>query len=164
AGFHPVAEGRARVGLRGHRGHPSGGDHTFSSVALTLISAPAKSRETGQSAAASSTTEVKPASSMPSTTAVTVILEVVTVGLPSTSSRETVASTSSFVGGVWFSPRQRDRAIEKHEEWAAASSSSGLDLPPGASVREAHVTCWSSSAPLLEPRRVPVPDASGPSQ
>src|SRR5699024_4399224 len=50
------------------------------------------------------------------------------------------------------------------EECAAAASSSGLVLPPGASVRAAQVTSWPSRAELLLAPSVPLPVANAPVQ
>ena len=58
-----------------------------------------------------------------------------------------VARTSSDVGGVPFFASRALKAIEKHEAWAAAMSSSGLVRPLWASVREPHVTARRENAP-----------------
>ena len=58
-----------------------------------------------------------------------------------------VARTSSDVGGVPFFASRALNAIEKHEAWAAAMSSSGLVRPLCASVREAQVTARRENAP-----------------
>jgi hypothetical protein len=60
-------------------------------------------------------------------------------------------------------PRPADRAIEKHDEWAAAISSSGLVLPLGASAREGQET---SNVPTPDDSRVtlPAPSVRLPSQ
>ena len=53
--------------------------------------------------------------------------------------------------------------VKKHLGWAAATTSSGLLFPPGASVRAAQVTALPSRTPLPE-ERLPRPLASVPSQ
>ena len=55
-------------------------------------------------------------------------------------------------------------AIEKHAEWAAAMSSSGLVLPFGASAREAQLTSSGPKAPLPASWIVPEPSISEPCQ
>jgi hypothetical protein len=61
------------------------------------------------------------------------------------------------------SVRPPEKAIAKHDEWAAAISSSGLVLPSERAVREAQVTGSSGATPLFRRRR-PVPWASVPVQ
>ena len=85
------------------------------------------------------------------------------MGTPSTSSRTTVAFTISCSGTARRSPSRKLSAIAKHDECAAATSSSGLVIPPGLSVRAAHVTGSESKAPLLA-CTVPRPRARVPSQ
>ena len=63
-------------------------------------------------------------------------------------SNVTSADTDRRSGGAPARPRRPEKAIAKHEAWAAATSSSGLVLPPGASVRAAQLTGRSAKAPL----------------
>ena len=49
--------------------------------------------------------------------------------------KSTSAVVSSEVGGVPALASRWRTAIEKHDEWAAAMSSSGLVLPLGSSAR-----------------------------
>src|SRR5215218_2702065 len=134
-----------------------------SSSSRTLISTlPRSAFETGQSSAACSTFRLSPARSRSGTRALTVSAAVVIRGAPSTSSSAQAAVTVRRLGGVWFSPRTSASAIAKQLAWAAAISSSGLVLPSGRSVRDAHVT-GSSSAPLPVDS-APTPRASVPSQ
>ncbi len=51
-----------------------------------------------------------------------------------------VARTSSDEGGVPFFASRALKAIEKHDAWAAAISSSGLVRPLWSSVRDPQVT------------------------
>ncbi|GMA90173.1 hypothetical protein GCM10025869_07020 [Homoserinibacter gongjuensis] len=62
------------------------------------------------------------------------------------------------------SPSRSASAIEKHEEWAAAASSSGLVLPSGRTVREPRVTPKPSSAVLLDAPSTPDPAVRDPLQ
>jgi hypothetical protein len=127
------------------------------------VAAPANSREMGHSAAASSTIEANAPSSSPGTSARTRSADDVTVGRPSTSSRDTVARTSRRRAVASCSPSRSARAIEKHDAWAAAASSSGLVMPSGCRVRAAQVTGRPSSAPLPDVT-VPRPAARSPFQ
>src|SRR5947209_14670060 len=61
--------------------------------------------------------------------------------------KSTSADVSNVVGACPCLPRTLDSAIEKHDECAAAISSSGLVLPLGSSERAAHDTSY-----------VPMPD------
>ena len=88
------------------------------------------------------------AASIPGTRPVTVSAERVTVGASSTLSSVTTAVTSSCSGSLPPCVSSCESAIEKQEACAAAISSSGLVLPSERSVREAHVTGSSPSAPL----------------
>src|SRR5688572_357401 len=54
--------------------------------------------------------------------------------------------------------------MQKQAAWAAASSSSGLVLPPGSSVREAHVTPASVNRPVVVAETVPLPLNRSPCQ
>ncbi len=65
-------------------------------------------------------------------------------------------------GDRWLS-RHNANAIAKHDECAAAASSSGLVCPPGCWVRPAQVTGSGPNAPLAACTS-PAPSASGPSQ
>src|SRR4029078_8345053 len=60
--------------------------------------------------------------------------------------------------------RPAESAIAKHEAWAAARSSSGLDFPPGASVRALHDTGSSLNFPLDAAVTTPVPLKRSPFQ
>lgn len=60
-----------------------------------------------------------------------------TLNPPSTSSKVTVALTASFRGGTPAQSRRTDRAMQKHDAWAAAISSSVLVFPLDSSVRAA---------------------------
>ena len=60
--------------------------------------------------------------------------------MPSPGWKVTSAVVSSVAGGVPALASALDRAIEKHDEWAAPISSSGLVRPAGSSARDAHVT------------------------
>src|SRR5205807_3185482 len=61
-------------------------------------------------------------------------------------------------------PRPAESAMAKHDAWAAASSSSGLDFPPGASVRALHETGRSLNLPLDTALTIPVPLIRSPFQ
>ncbi len=74
----------------------------------------------------------------------------------------TVEETSRRSGLLPASVSSCESAIEKHDECAAARSSSGLVLPSERSVRDAHVTGSSGVAPLLR-LSVPLPWARSPS-
>src|ERR1700730_12606155 len=96
------------------------------SVAFTVMSTPARARDTGQAAPTRSAASRNAASSMPGTFPVSVSCEVVIVGAPDASSRVTVALTSRCAGGCPSSVSRFANAMEKQDEWAAATSSSGL--------------------------------------
>ena len=83
--------------------------------------------------------------------------------MPVPGTKSTSAEVSSAVGGVPALASPLDSAIEKHEECAAAISSSGLVLPFASSAREAHVTSY---VPMPELWRVtwPAPSNRLPSQ
>src|SRR5262249_3810739 len=78
-------------------------------------------------------------------------------------SKVTVAETSRRCGGVPAFASPAESAIEKQLACAAASSSSGLVLPLGSSLREAQVTGWSLNIPLLLAVTLPAPLARSPS-
>src|SRR5881394_2789634 len=99
---------------------------------------------------------------MPGTTPRTVRCELVTFG-PSSIDRVTVAETSRRSGALPAWASSCESAMEKHEAWAAATSSSGLVLPSERSVRDAQVTGRSAAAPLANDN-VPFPWARSPSQ
>ncbi len=54
--------------------------------------------------------------------------------------------------------------MQKQAAWAAASSSSGLVLPPASSVRDAHVTPASVNSPVVTAETVPLPLNRSPCQ
>ena len=60
--------------------------------------------------------------------------------MPVPGTNVTFAVVSSVVGGVPAWARPLDSAIEKHDECAAAMSSSGLVLPFDDSAREGQLT------------------------
>jgi hypothetical protein len=62
---------------------------------------------------------------------------------------------------VPFEVRAFDRAIEKHAEWAAPSSSSGVVAVPVPSARASHETA-SAPAPELSSETVPLPSGRVP--
>ena len=72
-------------------------------------------------------------------------------------SKVAVAVTSSFAGGCLLVLSSLENAMQKQAAWAAARSSSGLVLPPGASVLDAQVTPASVNSPLLRADTVPLP-------
>ena len=82
-----------------------------SSVASTVIFAPANSRDTGHSSLASPTTASKSAGSSPGTLAVTSRCEETMVGIPPASSRVTVAVMASRSGTALRSPSRSASAI-----------------------------------------------------
>src|SRR3954470_5652838 len=65
--------------------------------------------------------------------------------MPSPGWNVTSADVVSFSGGVPALASPFERAIEKHDEWAAAMSSSGLVRPFGSSARDAQVTSYVPS-------------------
>ena len=79
----------------------------------------------------------KSSSEIPGTTPVTVRWLVV---IPSPGTKVTSALTSRDVGGVPALSRPFENAMQKHDECAAAMSSSGLVVPFGSSVRAGHET------------------------
>src|SRR6185295_6966362 len=87
-----------------------------------------------------------------------------TVQLSATLSKVTFARTSRRSGLVPAFARPAESAIAKHEACAAASSSSGLDFPPGASVRALHDTGISLNFPLVAAVTTPVPFKRSPFQ
>ena len=83
--------------------------------------------------------------------------------MPVPGTNVTSARVSSEVGGVPARPSPAESAIEKHEECAAAISSSGLVRRRGSSAREGHET---SKVPMPEDSMVtwPAPSMRVPSQ
>jgi hypothetical protein len=71
--------------------------------------------------------------------------------------KSTSAAVRSWVGGVPARERAADSAIEKHVEWAAAMSSSGLVTPLGSSDRAGHET---GNVPMPDEARVTAPPPS----
>src|SRR5215207_6289881 len=130
---------------------------------LTLIlTLPWSALDTGQRSSARPTIRSNFPASSPGTTARTDRSTLVIRGAPSTSSRVHSAVTANRSGGAPSSPSTSASAIAKQLAWAPAISSSGLVLPSGCLVREAHVTASSSSA-LLPLFSVPAPRARDPS-
>jgi hypothetical protein len=103
--------------------------------------------ETGQLSLASSASSANRAASMPGTTPRTEISLRAIFQPVSPRSNVIVAFTSSFVAGVPFLASRELNAIEKHDAWADASSSSGLVRPLWSSVRDAQVTGRRENAP-----------------
>src|SRR5829696_8128015 len=77
--------------------------------------------------------------------------------MPSPGWNVTSAEVSSRCGGLPACASACDNAIEKHAEWAAAISSSGLVRPLGSSARDAHVT---GNFPTPDDSRLTSPDPS----
>ena len=109
---------------------------------------------TGQPALASSAAATKSSSLMPSTVPRTV-RRIWVIPVPGTKS--TSAEVSSAVGGVPALARPLENAMEKHAEWAAAISSSGLVLPFESSARAGQET---SNVPRPDESRVALPAPS----
>ena len=86
---------------------------------------------------APSAAAVKAAASTSGTVPVTDKALDATLNPSSTFSKVTVALTSSFHGGIPAQSRRTDKAMQKHDAWAAAISSSGLVFPLDSSVRAA---------------------------
>lgn len=93
---------------------------------------------------------------IPGTVPVTEMTMVVTFHPSPTLSKVAAALTSSRAGGFCMRPRPAERAMEKQAACAAASSSSGLVLPPEDSVRADQETAMEGRAPLV-PCTVPCP-------
>ena len=123
---------------------------------------PLSARETGQFSFASSAAALNLAASAPGISPRTSSALETTVQLSPTLSNVTAARTSSRFGGVPARARPAESAIAKHDACAAASSSSGLVLPPGASVRALHETGRSLSLPLETPATIPLPEIRSP--
>jgi hemoglobin len=121
---------------------------------------PARAWLTGQLAFASSAAATKSSSLIPSTVPRTVSRISV---MPVPGTKSTSAEVFSSVGGVPALARPLEKAIEKHAEWAAAMSSSGLVLPFASSARDAHVTSY---VPMPEDcsSTLPAPSNSEPCQ
>src|SRR3979490_1500793 len=99
---------------------------------------------------------------MPGTTPVTSSSLDTTVQSAPTLSKVTFELTSSFFGGVPPLARPAGRALEKQLACAAASSSSGLVFPCGASVRAPHETGSALNLPLGPQPTPPLPAARSP--
>ena len=125
---------------------------------VRLIGTAASAIETGQFCLAPSAASRKPSASRPGTSPTTCSRTPV---MPSPGWKSTSARVCSVVGGVPPLASALDSAIEKHDEWAAAISSSGLVRPFGSSVRDAHVTS-NEPSPLDSRVTVPLPSVSGP--
>jgi hypothetical protein len=76
----------------------------------------------------------------------------------------TATVTDSRVGGVPAFASSFEQAIEKHEAWAAARSSSGLVTPSGSPIREAHVVGRSMNTDVVDAVTVPRPLSRSPLQ
>src|SRR5680860_1041608 len=83
---------------------------------------------------------------------------------PPSVEKETTAEVSSRSGALPALARAPDSAMLKQEACAAASSSSGLVMPPGSSDRAAHVTFTGSMTPEESKLVMPCPDLRSPSQ
>ena len=92
------------------------------------------------------------------------IAAAVTVQPASSLSALTSTWTDSAVGGVPAFASSLEQAIEKHDAWAAASSSSGDVTPAGSPVRDAHVVGRSWKTPVVAAVTVPRPDSRSPLQ
>ncbi len=120
--------------------------------------------DTGHPSLAVSAAFWKPATSKPGTRPRTDRALDMTRNPPSIRSKVTAALTRSRSAGVPDVANPCDKAIAKQQACAAASSSSGLVLPPGSSsVREAHVTGSSVNRLLLPAETVPLPFMRSPS-
>lgn len=84
--------------------------------------------------------------------------------MPVPGTKVTVADTAKRSGVVPAFARTLDSAIEKHEAWAAAMSSSGLVRPSSSPVRTAHDTSSGPKAPLPTLSIVPRPVGRSPRQ
>src|SRR3954453_1660223 len=116
------------------------GDGQLSSVASTVISTlPFNAREIGQPSFAWFAASANDSWVAPGTTPRTTIAADSTAQPASRLSAATLTSTSSRSTGVPALARMFEQAIEKHDAWAAARSSSGDVTPAGSSVRDAHV-------------------------
>src|SRR4028119_902250 len=102
-----------------------------------MDSTPASACDTGQFFLASSAAALNSSSLIPSTVPTTVIRISV---MPFPGWKSTAALVSSACGGLPALASAPERAIEKHDECAAAISSSGLVLPLGSSERAGQET------------------------
>ena len=125
---------------------------------------PLSAREIGQLSFAPSAACLNFSASAPGTSPRTSSADDTTVQLSPTLSNVTFALTSSRFGGVPARASPAESAIEKHEACAAARSSSGLDLPLGASVRALHDTGASLKSPLDPAVTIPLPLMRSPFQ
>src|SRR5690606_26029910 len=128
------------------------------SSASSVIVVPERALLTGQPALAFSAAWANSSAEIPGTSPRTRSTMPV---IPSPGWKVTSAVVSSDRGGVPAWARPWARAMEKHEEWAAAISSSGLVLPPGCSARDGHDT---SNVPTPDDvsDTVPEPSSSAP--
>ena len=92
---------------------------------------------TGHPSLATSAAAWKSSADMPGTDPT--VLSLISV-IPVPGTKVTAAVVSSVVGGVPALASPFEKAMLKHDECAAAMSSSGLVLPPGSSVRAGHET------------------------
>ena len=122
---------------------------------------PASAFDTGQPTFAPSAASTNPASSTPGTVPTT---DSAIFVIPSPGTKVTVAVVSSCSAGVPPFASPSESAIEKHAEWAAAMSSSGLVFPFGSSAREAQLTSSGPKAPLPASWIVPEPSINVPRQ
>src|SRR3990172_2413777 len=147
------------------RRHRGGGPSGYSSVASTLSATlPLSAREIGQPSLACSAASAKAAWSASGTRPRTVRWLLITVQPASSLSPVIKAVTSRRSAVKPALNRMFERAIEKHEAWAAASSSSGPDRPLGSSVRADQLTGRSRSCALLFELTVPLPSVRLPCQ
>src|SRR5688500_6815089 len=118
------------------------------------MSTAARAWLTGQPALACSAAATKSSSLIP-WTAPRTLSRICVMPVPGTKS--TSADVSRLVGGVPALARPLENAMEKHAEWAAAISSSGLVLPLASSVRAGQDT---SKVPSPDESRVTLPAPS----
>src|SRR5204863_7223423 len=98
----------------------------------------------------------------PGTVPWTVLVAAVTVQPASSLSPLTSTWTDRALGGVPALASSLEQAIEKHEAWAAARSSSGEVTPAGSPVRDAQVVGWSRKMPVVAAVTVPFPESRSP--
>ena len=115
---------------------------------------PASAAETGQPVLASSAMRAKSSADRPGTLALT-LRWLPLMPVPGTKVTDAVVSMRS--GGVPFWARALDSAIEKHDECAAAMSSSGVVTEPEPSLRAFQLT---ANGPWWELARSTSPDPS----
>src|SRR5207247_7173876 len=153
---HPagVRRGRCRRDPRSGADADAGQDERFART--DNLTFPLSARETGQLSLPSSAALVNFAASAPGTSPLTSSSLETTVQLSPTLSKVTFERTSSRFGAEPARASPAERAIAKHDACAAASSSSGLDRPPGSAVRDDHDTGTSLNFPLDAPLTVPI--------